>query len=110
MAKDLTEALHRLTQEAIGQTTRDDKALPAAKAVNQIPERVGSAGPVAKVSSGGGIASPLIETTYASRQYWPEVNITSTDGFITFALSPIKQIGFTDANGDAVQIQYKQPT
>lgn len=109
MAKDLTDALHQLTEEAAGRTTRKDNSLPAGRGTNAIPDRVGSAKPVAKPSSGGGIASPLTETTYASRTYWANVTITSTDGFITLALAPIKRVNFTDANGNAVAIDYKSP-
>lgn len=107
MSKDLSAALQKLTADAAGKTTRKDKVLSSGKSTNAIPDRVGSAGPAA--STGGGIASPLTETNYSDRTYWTDVNITSTDGFITFVHSPIKQMSFTDANGDNVVIDYKSP-
>lgn len=72
MAKDLTAALHALTVEAQGQTTRQDKVLPAAKEAPAIPERSGSSGPVGGASGGTGFALN------------GEKTVSSTDGLLTF--------------------------
>jgi len=60
-------------------------------------------------SSGGGVASPLIETSYLERTYWPEKVITSTDGVFSFKVKPIKQIRQLDANDAEVIQQFAQP-
>ena len=53
MAKDLTAALHALTVEAQGQTTRQNKALPAVKEATEIPARTGASGPVRSTGGDG---------------------------------------------------------
>lgn len=108
MAKDLTAALQAMTDEANGQTSRIDKALPAAKTATSIPSRTGSAFP--KKTGGGGIASPLVETAFTDRNYWPVVSMTSTDGLLTWEVDPIKKVFFNDAQGNGVEIDYAQPT
>lgn len=71
MAKDLTAALHGLTMEAQGQTTRQDKALPAVKEAPPIPPRSGSSGPVGTGSGGTGFTLN------------GEKTVASTDGLLT---------------------------
>lgn len=51
MTKDLTEALHQLTQAAAGQTTPQDKVLPPDRQLPPIPPRSGTGNPVASPSS-----------------------------------------------------------
>jgi len=72
MAKDLTAALHALTEQANGQTTRVDKSLPAVKVAPPIPERVGSSGIIS--GAGGGVGFALNG----------EKTVSSTDGLLTF--------------------------
>jgi hypothetical protein len=72
MAKDLTAALHALTVEAQGQTTRQDKALPAVKEATAIPPRSGASGPVGTGAGGTGF------------QLNGEKTVASTDGLLTF--------------------------
>lgn len=107
MAKDLTAALQAMTEDGAGQTSRVDKSLPAVKTATSIPERTGSALPK---KTGGGIASPLVETAFTDRHYWPVVSITSTDGLLTWEVDPIKKVFFNDALGNGVEIDYAQPT
>jgi hypothetical protein len=108
MAKDLTSALQAMTEDAAGQTSRVDKSLPAVKTATSIPSRSGSAKP--KTTGGAGIASPLVETAFADRNYWPTVALTSTDGLLTWEVDPIKKVCFNDALGNVVEIDYAQPT
>ena len=96
MAKDLTEALHRLTQEAQGLTTRKDKTLPASRDAVPIPARVGVG--AKQVSSGGGIASPLSEADYADRTFWAPRTVDSSDGLFKLTITPIKSIKLKDTN------------
>lgn len=65
--------------------------------------------PATTVGTGGGIASPLTETSYASREYWGPQSITSVDGLLTFRVLPIKQL--TQADADDVEIKqiYAEP-
>lgn len=107
MAKDLTAALQALTEEANGQSSRVDKALPAGKPVSAIPERSGSSAPSG--GSGKGIASPLTEVDYTGREWFAEKAITSTDGIFTLKLKPIKKLTMTDALGNVVVFNFKSP-
>ena len=65
--------------------------------------------PATTSGTGGGIASPLTETSYASREYWGPQSITSVDGLLTFRVLPIKQL--TQADADDVEIKqiYAEP-
>lgn len=72
MAKDLTAALHALTVEAQGQTTRQNKVLPAVKEATEIPARTGASGPISSPGAGTGFTLGGDKT------------VTSTDGLLTF--------------------------
>lgn len=65
--------------------------------------------PATTGGTGGGIASPLTETSYASREYWGPQSIASVDGLLTFRVLPIKQL--TQADADDVEIKqiYAEP-
>ncbi len=108
MAKDLTAAWAALS-EGVGASSRQDTRLPAAPTLPAIPGRSGSAGPNANKSSSG-IASPLVETAYATRTWHAERTITSPDGLFALRVKYIEKINFLDANNNPVQIQYKAPT
>lgn len=56
--------------------------------------------------SAGGIASPLTESSAATREYWP-AGLTSSDGL--FVLPAIKKLSLTDANGAAVVVELANP-
>jgi hypothetical protein len=104
MSKDLTEALRILTEQANGIAPQQPAARGAA------PRSINSAQPAGTPKSGGGgIASPLTETAYANRTWHSEKVVVSTDGLFSMKIKPVKTIGFTDANGDAVTIEYKAP-
>lgn len=110
MAKDLTEALHQLTQEAAGSTTRENTRLPASRTPSTIPIRTGVSGPVATAAAaGGGINSPLTETAVANRVYWSNKTLTSSDGLFTLVIKPIKKIAMTDASAAAVDLFFANP-
>lgn len=55
-------------------------------------------------ASSGGLS--LEEADYAAREYWPTVNVTSTDGLITLQEKPIKSILLADGS----RATFKQPT
>lgn len=110
MSKDLTARWAELTEGAVGTSSRRDTTLPAGKDSVAIPDRVGKASPKSPAGGGGGIASPLTETLYSARIFWTERLYTSTDGMITIARLPVKEVSFLDANGSPVKMQYQQPT
>lgn len=58
-------------------------------------------------TGGGGIASPVTETSYATREYWPG-GIPSTDGLLM--LPAIKKVVMADANSAAATFEYAEPT
>ena len=107
MAKDLTAALHALTEQARGQTSRDDRSLPSAAPVSAIPARSATALPEAGRS--GGIASPLVETDYADRTFHGDTTITSSDGLFALKIKPVKSIKFKDSLNHDVVIEFKAP-
>lgn len=60
---------------------------------------------VEPTTGGVGIASPLTEADYDTREYWAEKTITSSDGLLSFRIKPIKKIIQADANAaEVVQI------
>jgi hypothetical protein len=59
--------------------------------------------------SGSGIASPVTETAYEDREFFPEVGITSSDGLFVFYISRAKKVTMRDANNSPVQLVFKEP-
>lgn len=108
MAKDITQALANLTEEASGQNSRRDNTLPAPKPVSAIPSRTGIGRPGGGAT--GSIAGPLNEISYAARERWPEVAVPSTDGILVWKVKPIKSVQFVDGNGSTLPVNYAQPT
>ena len=60
-------------------------------------------------AGGGGIASPLTEADYDTREYWAEKTITSSDGLLSFRIKPIKKIIQADANYSEVVQLFADP-
>lgn len=107
MSKDLTDALRALMEG-----DPNTNVIPAAKARGAAPA-VTSAAPLpgaAKSGSGSGIASPLVETAYAARQWWSEKQLTTTDGLVTFVIKPVKEVTFQDQAATEIKLQFKAPT
>lgn len=107
MAKDLSQALHELTEQAQGQTSRKDEKLPAAKPVTGIPARSGVGRPGG--SGSGSVAGPLNESSAAARTHWPERSIVSSDGILVLRVAPIKSVKFFDANASELIVNYANP-
>lgn len=57
----------------------------------------------------GGVASPLVEESYASRMYWGERTLTSVDGLLSFVFRPIRGVFQRDANNAVVEQQFAEP-
>lgn len=102
---DFVAAFNAMTY---GTTTLTEKKLPAAKPVPSIPQRTGSSAPItAAGTSSGGIASPLTESSYAARVYYPAKNVTTTDGLFTMAVRHLHQITLLDANNASVSMIFQ---
>lgn len=97
MAKDLTEALHRLTEQARQRPVATPQERGAAARV------VSAASPGGGTAKGGSIASPLTEQ---ARTYHAERTVMSTDGLFGFRVTPVATISFTDANGAGVVFNF----
>lgn len=65
--------------------------------------------PAVNPGAGGGIASPLVETDYSTRLYWPARVGTTVDGLISFLIRPIKEVTQQDANSVVVKQQFAEP-
>ena len=61
--------------------------------------------PAAK-GTGGGIASPLTETSYAAREFHPAQTLWTSDGYFAWEVKAPKKIVQTDANGAEVVQQF----
>ncbi|MFG5863630.1 hypothetical protein [Metapseudomonas sp. CR1201] len=61
-------------------------------------------------SGGGGIASPLTETSYYDRTHWAERTLLSSDGLLSFRVQPIKEITQRDANDAEVKQVFADPS
>ena len=57
--------------------------------------------------TGGGIASPLVEQSYAERTWWPN-GLPSSDGIFEFPAD--RRVTMTDSNGALVIFEYAEPT
>ena len=55
----------------------------------------------------GGVASPLTETSYASRTWWPNGQ-PSSDGIFEFPAQ--RRVTMTDSNDVTVIFEYAEPT
>lgn len=63
-----------------------------------------------KAGGGGGIASPLTETSYYDRTHWAERTLLSSDGLLSFRVQPIKEITQRDANDAEVKQVFADPS
>ena len=64
---------------------------------------------VPSTGGGGGIASPLTETSYAAREFWGDHYFLTSDGFFAHQLQPVKKLVMQDANGNPVVQQLAEP-
>ena len=69
----------------------------------------------AKKSSGGGIASPLTEDVGVDgkslRVYYPDATqIYSNDYLLAIEIQPLKTLNMTDADGNAVVLNFARPS
>lgn len=96
---------------------RPDKSLAPRAPATAIPSAAGAARPKRPAGSGAGtagIASPLTEErdgggVATTRTHYPEVTLTSSDGFIVFRLEHVEEITCLDANGAEVVLNFAKP-
>lgn len=89
--------------------SRKRKALSAVEARGSLQGKRVRADYAARAAGGGGIASPLTETLYAERTYWPERSMMTVDGIVTFRIAPIKGIKQLDDNDQEVEQIFAEP-
>lgn len=83
-AAGLQQAAKRLTSEA--------KGFEPVKAVPTKGARPGERSTGRPSSGGGTTVNTLQELDFAAREYWPAVELASSDGLFTFTVQPIKKI------------------
>ncbi|MFV3415331.1 hypothetical protein ACNFH8_23955 [Pseudomonas sp. NY15436] len=83
------------------------RLLPSLESRGARPAARGVADYKAPTSTGGGIASPLVEQNTNLREYFPEEYLKSTDGLMWSRARPLKKIVMQDANGDSVVMEFK---
>ena len=96
-AAGLQQAAKRLTSEA--------KGFEPVKPVPNKGARPGERSTGRPSAGGAAGANTLQELDFAAREYWPAVQLASSDGIFTFSVQPIKSIGLV---GGGVFL-FKQP-
>jgi hypothetical protein len=88
--------------------TKPRRTLRTVPLVGAVPAGQGRANytPPPAAGAGGGLVSPITETNFALREYWP-VGLTSSDGLLI--LPAVKKIVATDAEGVEEVREYAQP-
>lgn len=105
MSRDLTDALAALTERSRSDT--NVIKAPAPRGPQSERESIVVAEGVKPAEKAGSIASPLVETAFADREWHPERTIFSTDGVIALRIKAIKSIKFKDAKDADVTIEFK---
>lgn len=101
VAEDINSLVQPARQRRTLRTVAPVGALPATRGrANYVPPSV------VPEAGGVGIASPVVEQSYAAREYWPN-GWPSNDGLLL--LPAIKRVVMTDANGAEVIFDYAEP-
>lgn len=83
------------------------RANPPTKPRPTIPAASG----VGSVGAGAGVASPFTEPDANARTYHTTPRtVTSTDGVFTIEIQDIETVEMEDANGNAVEFEFDQPS
>lgn len=100
---------------ALAAPPRQSKALRSVGPIGALPARRGSGVYSASATStGGGIASPLLEGSSGvgaslAREYHAGITLTSSDGLISLDVEPLKTLTMRDANGEPVVMEFAVP-
>ena len=92
-------------QQAAKRLTSDAKGFAPVKPLPGKGARPGEKSTGRPSAGGAASANTLQELDFAAREYWPAVQLTSSDGIFTFSVQPIKSIGLV---GGGVFL-FKQP-
>lgn len=95
-----------------GSTARRSGALRSVESRGGVPSSTARVDytPPPSTGVGGGIASPVTETSFASREFWPDRFLQTSDGVFVIQLQPPKKIVMADANSAEVVLQFASPT
>ncbi|MDV5861990.1 hypothetical protein QM298_13995 [Pseudomonas mendocina] len=86
---------------------RQRRALPTVEPRGSVPAQVGTGNYTAPpASGGGGIASPLVEPTASTREYYDPVLLPTTDGLAWVRWRSVKKFVMRDANDDEVILEF----
>lgn len=85
---------------------RQRRSLPAVDPRGSVPAQRGRGNYAAPQSTGGGIASPLIEPTASTRGYYDPVLLPTTDGLGWVKWRSVKRVVMQDANNDEVIMEF----
>lgn len=91
---------------AVIKQRRQRSALPALEARGGIPAQTGTGNYAAPPATGGGIASPLVEPTASTREYYDPVLLPTTDGLAWVRWRSVKKFVMEDANEDEVILEF----
>lgn len=97
----------------VGARPRPSGTLDPIAAATPIPAQVGvGRQPLAgggAAAGGAGAAFPLTEENAATRTYHAAQLVTSTDGLVTFEVTPVASITMKDANGQEAKLFFANP-
>lgn len=97
---------------ALAENNRLERTLPVLPVRGNQPAKRGSAlwqGGAPASSGGGGIASPLTETSFSDRTYYDNKYIFSGDFLMGLEIRAVKEIVMKDANQASVVLTFKEP-
>ena len=97
---------------ALSKTNTEERKLRTLSARGAQPAKRGRADwkAPAATGTGGGIASPLTEGSYAVREFHPARYLSSSDGLFVWQFEPPKKIVMADANDEEVIQLFAVPT
>lgn len=91
---------------AVIKQRRQRSALPALEARGGAPAQTGTGNYAAPPATGDGIASPLVEPTASTREYYDPVLLPTTDGLAWVRWRSVKRFVMQDANDDEVILEF----
>ena len=97
---------------ALAENNRLERTLPELPVRGKQPAKRGSAvwtGGAPSSGGGGGIASPLTETSFSDRTYYDNKYIFSGDFLMGLEIRAVKDIVMKDANQASVVLTFKEP-
>lgn len=97
-------------ERMIGARKKADKKLRPPAQPGAIDDSTGKVLVVPVPADTAGIASPISETKYADRVFYPASTITSTDGIFTIEIKRVKTLQMVDAKSRSVILEFADKT